>query len=168
MPTLPLTIAPEVFLEHRGYHVFRAYRRDAFPEPYTYVFTLSPDDEEDAWQWQFDVRELPGAGEAPKDIPGLIRQAIDHGLDGGVSLPFAGGAGPLPDPAHTTPAQGEPSDWELLAFLAAVRGRTGPVQTRLEERHVAGAVHLIALLAALEPEARRQLEQWLRRGHPVP
>jgi len=166
MPTLPLKMAPEVFLEHRGFHVFHAYRRDEYPDRYTQVFTLSADDEETEWRWQFDVRELPGAGEDPADIPELIRAAIDRCLDQGDLLPFSQGAEPLPDPDVSTQLQGEPSDCDLMDFLAGVRGRASPVAEPLQDRHIAGAVHLIKLLADLDAGEQQQLEQWLRRGNP--
>lgn len=165
MPTLPLKMAPEVFLEHRGYHVFHAYRRDEYPERYTHVFTLSADDEETEWRWQFDVRELPGAEENPADIPGLIRAAIDRCLDQRDVVPYSQGAEHLPSPDVSTPLQGEPSDLDLLDFLAGVRGRITPVAESLEDRHVAGAVHLIKLLADLDVSEQQLLEQWLRRGN---
>ena len=168
MPTLPLKMAPEVFLEHRGYHVFHAYRRDEYPERYNHVFTLSADDEETEWRWQFDVRELLDAGEDPADIPGLIRAVIDRCLDQGDLLPFSQGAEPLPAPDISTPLHNEPSDWDLLDFLAGVRGRVSPVAEPLQDSHIAGAVHLIKLLADLDAGEQQQLEQWLRRGNPNP
>lgn len=165
MPTLPLKMAPEVFLEHRGYHVFHAYRRDEYPERHTDVFTLSSDDEETEWRWQFDVRELPGAGEDLTDIPGLIRTAIDRCLDQGEALPFSQGAKMLPSPDVSNPLQAEPSDWDLLDFLAGVRGRVTPVKQPLEDWHIDGAVHLIKRLTDLDVNEQQLLEQWLRRGH---
>jgi hypothetical protein len=168
MPTLPLKMLPEVFLEHRGYRVFHAYRRDEYPERYTHVFTLSVDDEDTEWRWQFDVRELPGADDDPADIPGLIRAAIDRCLDQGDQLPFSQGADSLPSRDIATPVQDEPSDWGLLDFLAGVRGRSAPLSQSLEDRHIAGAVHLITLLANLDASEQQLLEQWLRRRHTNP
>lgn len=166
MPTLPLKIAPEVFLEHRGYQVFHAYRRDEYPERHTYVFTLSANDEEAEWRWQFDVRELPGADEGLADIPRLIRAAIDRCLDQGDMLSFGQGAKPLPSPDVSTHLEDEPSDWELLDFLAGVRGRIAPVKQPLRDRHNDVAVHLIKRLTNLDASEQQLLELWLWRGRP--
>lgn len=121
-------------------------------------------DEETEWRWQFDVRELPGAGDDLADIPGLIRNAIDRCLDDGDELPFSTGAKPLPSPDISAPLEDEPSDWDLLDLLAGVRRRMTPVAQPLQERHIDGAVHLIKLLAPLEASEQQLLEQWLRRG----
>jgi len=50
MPTLPLKMVPEVFLEHRGYHVFHACRQAEYPGRYTHTFALSTDHEETEWR----------------------------------------------------------------------------------------------------------------------
>jgi len=152
MPTLTLPVASEVFLEHRGIRVYHCYRDEEFPERYQYLFSLSPDEE--ALEWQFDVRELPGGDESVSDPVTVIRAAIDGCLDKGDDFPYVQEPGPLPNEADNTPQIDLPDDWDLLDLLLALRGRTQPMTQPLDERHVAGAVQFIHTLSP----HRRQLK----------
>jgi len=160
MPTPTIRLGSEVFLEHRGFNVFHVYRDDEFPERYQYVHSFSPDEEE--LDWQFDMRELPGAGDSPEDPGGLIRDAIDRHLDRGEPFPFHSEPGPLPAADGGLPNEDLPDDWDLLDFLEAVNRRRNPMTEPLQERHIAGALRLVDLLAQLDPAQGQLLEQWLR------
>jgi len=162
MPTLPIKVPSEVYLEHRGHTVFHVYRNNEFPERYRYVFSLSSDD--DTAAWQFDVRTLPGAEDIPENVPQIIRDALDRCLDEQLPFPFEAGAAALPDPEVGMEAGPVPDDYDLLDMLAAIRLRTIPLTARLEDEHIAGAVHLVDLLAGLDTERRQRLDAWLRRA----
>jgi hypothetical protein len=162
MPTLPIKVPSEIFLEHRGLKVFHVYRNNEFPERYQYIFSLASD--ENAVTWQFDVRDLPGAADATDNAPQIIREALDRCLDEQVPFPFAAGAPALPDPQVGLEADPVPDDYDLLDMLAAIRLRTIPLTARLQDEHIAGAVHLVDLLAGLDTERRQRLDAWLRRA----
>ena len=159
MPTLTLHLGSEVFLEHRGYRVFHVYRADEFPDRLQHVFSFSPEEED--LGWQFDVRELPGAGDSPADPAGLIREAIDRCLDQGEPFPFDPEPGSLPRGGGGLPKEDLPDDWDLLNSLEAVNRRRNPMTNPLQERHIAGALRLVDLLGELDPAQRQFLEQWL-------
>ena len=150
--------APRSF-EHRGYRVFHVYRADEFPDRLQYVFSFSP--EEDDLGWQFDVRELPGAGDSPADPAGLIREAIDRCLDQGEPFPFDPEPRPLPRGCGGLPKEDLPVYLDLLNSLEAVNRRRNPMTNPLQERHIAGALRLVDLLGELDPAQRQFLEQWL-------
>jgi hypothetical protein len=160
MPTPTLRLGSEIVLEHRGYRVFHVYRADEFPDRLQHVFSFSP--EEDDLGWQFDVRELPGAGDSPDDPAGLIQEAIDRCLDRGEPFPFDPEARPLPSGSDRLPKEDLPDDWDLLDFLEAVNRRRDPMTKPLQERHIAGALRLVDLLAELDSAQHQRLEQWLR------
>ncbi len=152
MPTITLRLGSEVFLEHRGCHVFHVYHEDEFPDCLQHVFSFSPEEED--LDWQFDVRELPGAGDSPKDPAGLIREAIYGYLGRAELFPFDSERGPLPTAGGGLPNEDLPDDWDLLDFLESVDLRRNPMTEPLQERHIAGALRLVDLLAELDSAHR--------------
>jgi hypothetical protein len=105
---------------------------------------------------------MAGAGDSPDDPAGLIQEAIDRCLDRGEPFPFDPEARPLPSGSDRLPKEDLPDDWDLLDFLEAVNQRRNPMTKPLQERHIAGALRLVDLLAELDPAQRQLLEQWLR------
>lgn len=162
MPILTLSVAAEIFLEHRGIRVYHVYRNQEYAEHYQFNYSLSPDEE--APEWQFDVRDLARGSELV-DPMALIQEVLDRCLDEGMLFPYTREPGPLPDQAENAPSNQLPNDWDLLDLLLALRQRTKALTERLTEDHIAGVMNLLQVLANMDPFRRATLEQWLREGH---
>lgn len=162
MPILTLPVAAEIFLEHRNIRVYHIYREREYPERYQFQFSLSPDEE--ATEWQFDVRALAG-GVEPPDPATLIRAVLDRCLDEGAPFPYIQTPGPLPDEVKNAPSSQIPDDWDMMDLLLALRQRTKTLVEPLDEAHISGVVRLLQVLTNLDPSRQATLEQWLRERH---